>query len=65
MLIQKNRKNKENSIYECDRCKTKLNNNSNHAIFVRDKEYNNVTKAWDLCDRCYKSLVKGIRNYKK
>lgn len=48
MLRQINYTNKNLSIYECDRCKTTLDNNNRKAIYVSLAD-NTCKKKWDLC----------------
>jgi hypothetical protein len=66
MIIYKDRTNKNNSIYECDRCKIKLERQKEevYTIFVKKTEDKNPKKEWDLCERCYKSLCRGIKKGK-
>lgn len=64
MLYQIDKKCKSNTIYECDRCKSKIVAINNHAIYVKEA-YGHPIKKWDLCERCYKSLERGVKKWKK
>ena len=37
----------------------KLDGSNNHAIYVKEA-YGHPIKKWDLCERCYKSLERGV-----
>lgn len=58
MLIKKDLKDKRRSIYECDRCKRRTMTENNIQIYTR--ENTSIIKQWDLCERCFSSLKRGI-----
>lgn len=60
MLLQINYQDKNLSIYECDRCKTTLDNNNRKAIYVSLAD-NTCKKKWDLCERCYRAFGRAIK----
>lgn len=63
MLVEKNVFNRSTSKYKCDRCKTPLAQFERNIIEVG--EHGTVAKKkWDLCDSCYKALIRGIRKGK-
>lgn len=64
MLLKKDSNDKSKSEYCCDRCKAKLNNDTRVGIYTATT-YQKVKKRWDLCRKCYKSLVIGIRGKNK
>ena len=65
MIIKKDLKNKNNTIYKCDRCKRKITRENNYKVFIKTNTDKQPVKKWDLCDRCYKSLEKGIGGMQK
>lgn len=58
MIIFKDVTDRNNTVYECDRCKERTNNDGVYRIYVRVKK--NPKKKWDLCRTCYAMLCKGI-----
>ena len=62
MLAHKDSSSSYNSIYTCDRCNKEITRKDKnlYSIYVRYIT-GNPTKHWDLCDRCFKSLQKGIK----
>lgn len=65
MLYQIDNKNKENSIYICDFCKEKINSNNKYSLYTQYPKAKNPIKKLDLCERCYKSLERGVEKWKK
>ena len=65
MLIEKNIKNSKDSIYECDRCKTRLNFYTRYQLSVAKKGTNVRTKYADLCGRCMRALDRGMKKGKQ
>lgn len=59
MLIEKSLKDNMYSVYVCDRCNTKIDNLHRYGIYVAPLG-RKTKKKWDLCDKCYKSLIRGI-----
>ena len=64
MLIKKNFRNKKNSIYECDRCKRKINYCTRFQLYVAGKGTSIGRKYVDLCERCMNALDRGIKKGK-
>lgn len=64
MLIKKNIRNKKESIYECDRCKTKLNYCTRYQLYVAKRGTNVIKKYKDLCEKCMNALDRGIKKGK-
>lgn len=65
MLIKKNIKNKKESIYECDRCKAKLNYCTRYQLYVAEKGTSMGKKYADLCERCMNALNRGMKKESK
>jgi transposase-like protein len=63
MLISSNKFDKSESKYECDRCKKELSINTRISIYTK-VAYDNPRKRWDLCQKCYTALVRGINKNK-
>lgn len=61
MLVKKDLMDKDKSIYECDRCKKVCKRNEKMSIGI-DPFCTGWKKKWDLCTKCYKSLVRGVEN---
>lgn len=59
MLVKKSYKDKEKSIYKCDRCKAKLKYNEKVSIYVGLPSKGAKIK-WHLCKRCFAALYRGI-----
>lgn len=59
MLINKDRIDKERSVYKCDRCKVQLTNREKIALYIAQPS-RCPRKKWDLCEKCYSALVRGI-----
>lgn len=66
MLIFKSTDKVHKSIYICDRCGMKLVRGSNkvYRIYV-NKKNEHPKKKWDLCEKDYFALVKGMEKRKK
>lgn len=66
MMIQKDTTIQRKSIYKCDRCKTILERGKDeiYTIFVKGSEDKTPKKKWDLCERDYKALERGIEKKK-
>ena len=66
MIIQKDTTSKRKSIYKCDRCKTTLERGKDeiYTIFVKGSEDKTAKKKWDLCERDYRALERGIEKKK-
>lgn len=60
MIIKKDVNNKDNTIYRCDKCKRETTRKDNYGIFIKEAENKQPKKKWDLCEKCYKSLEKGV-----
>ena len=59
MLVSKDYLGNRGSRFKCDRCKIDLTIETRHAIYIQ--EYKLMPKkAYDLCDRCYRALKRGI-----
>ena len=59
MLVRVNRLDREQSVYNCDRCKKQLNWETKIAIYI-GLPSRQPKKKYDLCRRCYKSFVRGV-----
>lgn len=59
MLVSKNCINKEEYKYKCDRCGLIMPTTQRKIISVGDY-LTSPKKRWDLCPKCFRSLVKGI-----
>lgn len=62
MLVKKDLQNRKNSIYECDRCKNKMNVYGTQKLYVQTADDLWPKKKYDFCKRCYKSMVRGVEN---
>lgn len=61
MIIHKDYKNKSNSVFMCDRCKTELTSEERVIIYVEHKKNDiGFRKEWDFCNKCYRSLKRGV-----
>lgn len=59
MLVDKNIWDKKQSVYSCDRCRTQLSIETKIAIYI-GLPSRQPKKKWDLCFKCYRSLIRGI-----
>ena len=59
MLVSQNNWDKSKSIYKCDRCEEPLTWKDKIAVYI-GLPSRAPKKKWDLCERCYNSLVRGI-----
>jgi ribosomal protein L34E len=57
-------KNRENSWYACDICGDKLTGINRYIIYSRYAEERASKKIYDLCKKCYRTLIKGIEKGK-
>lgn len=64
MIITVDKFNKENSVYECDRCKKRCNRNEKVSIGI-DLHCTGWKKKYDLCTHCYKLMCRGIELFSK
>lgn len=63
MLKTKDNRNRNNTIYICDRCEKELRMDKDKIYSVYIKvPYESMKKKWDLCEIDYKKLCKGIAN---
>lgn len=62
MLKKKSFTNREECLYECDRCKVEMNTKNRNTIYVQEGT-TEKHKVCDLCNRCYKALIRGIKGY--
>lgn len=60
MIIHKDYKDKSNSVFMCDRCKTEISGLERITIYAENHNIKGKSKKWDFCNRCYRSLKKGI-----
>ena len=64
MLIHSDCTGKIGSTYECDRCKkqihTKCETKYRVTVYRTPRDYAK-TDSWDLCDKCYRALRRGIK----
>lgn len=60
MLVFKDLKNKNNSIYRCDKCRRKINVKILYRIFVETTEENAPKIKWHLCKECYKKICESL-----
>ena len=63
MLVKADTTGKTKSIFKCDRCKKKLINDKDerYVIYIQKIPMNRkIVKTWDLCDRCFSALCRGI-----
>jgi hypothetical protein len=65
MIIFKSTTNKDH-LYKCDRCGTMLHVPKEvvYSIYVRTTMMRSPKKKWDLCERDYRALEKGIEKNK-
>lgn len=63
MLIEINRKDKEKSEYECDRCKKRYYSKWIKTIYVAEWKKRVPFKKWDMCLKCYRNLERGMEKY--
>lgn len=63
MLIKKDLTNMNKSIYECDRCHIPIKKEEKIGIYISAGRKQPI-KQWDLCIKCYRSLVRGINKNK-
>ena len=53
------------SIYVCDRCYKEMNNNTDTmyriTAYTSRTGYYKKDNKWDLCNKCYKALCRGIK----
>ncbi len=63
MLISTNVRDKTKSIYMCDRCKREITLKEKVAIYTSINNQN-IKKRYDLCNKCYKALKRGISKRK-
>lgn len=59
MLISRDYKDKNKTLYVCDRCGMKVNIKNKKSIYVGNESEHPI-KKWDLCNKCYNALEKGI-----
>lgn len=59
MLIEKDKTGKSTSTFLCDRCNRILTARDKCSIYIQEPK-RSPKKKWDLCERCYNSLVRGI-----
>ena len=59
MLIRMCRKNRNKSLYKCDRCGRECKLQECKGIYVTN-EFGRPVKQWDLCLKCYEALKRGI-----
>ncbi len=61
MIAHKDYKDKQNSKYICDRCRTELTGEERVIIYVDcKKSTKGFRKKWDFCTKCYRLLVRGV-----
>ena len=60
MLLKKSWNGKGHSQFVCDRCGKKITIKNRYAIYVKNDKLSHK-KEFDLCDKCYVALKKGIR----
>lgn len=65
MLVSTDTSGKRGSIFLCDRCKKKIYGHRDIRYRITGYEaktgYYKQDNKWDLCDRCYKALCRGIK----
>lgn len=65
MLVIKDMSRKGGCVYECDRCKKRLHTNIEMRYriiaYKAPRGYYRQDKTWDLCERCYRALCRGIK----
>lgn len=64
MLIRKSLKNKEETIYRCDRCGKIIHNNDNYKILTKCWNDTSPEKRWDMCNDCFKLLRNTMNKHK-
>lgn len=64
MIVTKDVRDKNKTTYKCDRCKKVITRKNDYKVFIKQVEDKQPVKKWDLCDRCYKSLQKGMKGGK-
>lgn len=64
MLITTDCTGKKGSVFECDRCKKRLHSKVEKRFRITaydtPRGYYKQDNSWDLCERCYKALCRGI-----
>ena len=65
MLIKKNFRDRKKCIYECDRCKRKINYCTRYQLYVAVKGTSMGKKYADLCERCMNALNRGMKKESK
>ena len=58
MLVSRNRLDKKQSVYSCDRCKAQLSVDTKVAIYI-GLPSRQPKKKYEYCFRCYKALERG------
>ena len=51
------------TVYKCDRCKTIIDTYTDNRYKITAQSTNTrckTIKSYDLCDKCFKSMVRGI-----
>ena len=66
MLIKANWKDGRKSIYKCDRCDKEISKKDDnfYGLFIKKSNEGIARKKCDLCDRCYRALIRGINKKK-
>lgn len=59
MLISKDNTGKTKAVFSCDRCKVNIEVENRYIIYIQTYK-NYPKKAYDLCEKCYNSLKRGI-----
>ena len=59
MLLNNNTNTHLQGIYKCDRCSKELHSNNRYGIYIAESKCT-AKKKWDLCDKCFSALKRGI-----
>lgn len=64
MLMEKDGTGKGRTLFKCDRCNKKVSRENRKGIYIQERSFS-PKKAYDLCNRCYAALKRGVENGKK
>ena len=51
-------------VYVCNRCETQIKRENRMSLYTCFPK-RTPRKKWDLCDKCYRALVRGIEKIKE
>lgn len=59
MLIEKDGTGRGRTVFKCDRCNKYLTRDNRYGLYIQQYKFS-PKKAYDLCDKCFKALKRGI-----